>query len=158
MKNPGLLVFMVVLVVALGMLVSQTLKTNERLTQQGWKDRRGDETVRWNESLSVNHIKRFSHILTDNVEEQSDRYVVTVNTLGAQMSAIDVDLEGRLLKIVLKISQAKKESDPAHGQYSYRERYEGEYSRVLTLPGPVNENKMRTEYDNGVLTITIPKR
>jgi HSP20 family protein len=34
----------------------------------------------------------------------------------------------------------------------------GEFHRALTLPGPANAAKMKTDYRNGVLTITIPKK
>jgi HSP20 family protein len=44
-----------------------------------------------------------------------------------------------------------------NGTYQYRERFVGEFQRTLILPGPANAAKMKTEYHNGVLTITIPK-
>ncbi|MDD1643853.1 MAG: Hsp20/alpha crystallin family protein [Methylococcaceae bacterium] len=34
----------------------------------------------------------------------------------------------------------------------------GEFHRALTLPEPANTARMKADYHNGVLTITIPKK
>jgi HSP20 family protein len=39
----------------------------------------------------------------------------------------------------------------------HRERYEGEMTRVVTLPGAVDESKVEATYEHGVLTVRIPK-
>jgi HSP20 family protein len=38
-----------------------------------------------------------------------------------------------------------------------RERYEGEMTRVVTLPGAIDESKVEATYEHGVLTVRIPK-
>lgn len=91
------------------------------------------------------------------LQEKSDRYIVTMNAPGADESSIDVKLEGQVLRISIKTEHAKDETDDKNGQYQYRERFVGQFQRALTLPGPANAAKMTTEYHNGVLTITIPK-
>ena len=91
------------------------------------------------------------------LQEKSDRYIVTVNAPGADESSMDVKLEDQVLRISIKTEQAKDETDDKSGEYKYRERFVGQFQRALTLPGPANAAKMTTEYHNGVLTITIPK-
>ncbi len=91
------------------------------------------------------------------LQEKRDRYVVTVNTPGADESSIAVKLENQTLHISVKTEHTKDESADKNGQYKYRERFVGEFQRALTLPGPADAAKMKTEYRNGVLTITIPK-
>ncbi|WP_333875921.1 Hsp20/alpha crystallin family protein [Methylobacter sp.] len=91
------------------------------------------------------------------LQEKPDRYIVTVNAPGADESAMDIKLDDQVLRISIKTEQAKDETDDKSGQYRYRERFVGQFQRVLTLPGPANAAKMTTEYRNGVLTITIPK-
>lgn len=92
------------------------------------------------------------------LQEKPDRYVVTVNAPGAEESSMSVKLEDQLLSISIKTEQAKEETDKKDENYRYRERFVGEFQRVLTLPGPGDAAKMQTEYRNGVLTITIPKK
>jgi HSP20 family protein len=89
------------------------------------------------------------------LQEKPDRYVVTVNAPGADASSINVKLDDKQLHISIK-TEAEKDED-GKDEYRYRERFTGEFHRLLTLPGPANAAKMATEYHNGVLTITIPK-
>ena len=91
------------------------------------------------------------------LQDQSDHYLVTVNAPGAEESSINVKLDGQMLTISIKTEQGKQEEDQ-NDDYRYRERFVGEFHRVLTLPGPVDADNMKTEYRNGVLTITIPKK
>ena len=91
------------------------------------------------------------------LEEKPDRYIVTVNVPGADESSLDVKLTGQKLIISIKTAQAENKTNEQQGQYKYRERFVGEFHRVLTLPGSTNATAMKTDLHNGVLTITIPK-
>jgi HSP20 family protein len=93
------------------------------------------------------------------LQDKQDRYIVTVNVPGADASTMDVKLnDDRLLHISIKTEHSKDETDEKNGQYQYRERFVGEFHRVLTLPGPADAAKLKTEFHNGVLTITLPKK
>ncbi|MDD4914949.1 MAG: Hsp20/alpha crystallin family protein [Methylococcales bacterium] len=92
------------------------------------------------------------------LQDKPDQYVVTVNAPGADESSISVKLEGQLLRIGVKTEQRKDENGGQNNDYRYRERFVGEFQRILTLPGPADAATMNTQYQNGVLTITIPKK
>lgn len=115
----------------------------------------------FDDSFSRFHMKTPSGSLSKmpdvDLQEKSDFYIVTVNAPGADQSSIDVKLEDQVLRISIKTEQAKDETDDKNGQYRYRERFVGQFQRALTLPGPADAAKMKTEYRNGVLTIIIPK-
>ena len=100
----------------------------------------------------------FSKAPDVNLQEKSDRYIVTVNAPGADESSLKVKLEDQQLHISIKTEHAEDKTNENNGQYRYRERFMGEFQRILTLPGPANAAKMQTNYLNGVLTITIPKK
>ena len=53
-----------------------------------------------------------------------------------------------------KNDEFKKEEK---GEMLQQERRIGSFERSLSLPGPVNSNKMKVEYDKGVLVVTLPK-
>ena len=91
------------------------------------------------------------------LEEKPDRFIVTVNVPGADESSLDVRLENQQLHISIKTAHAEDQADEKKGQYKYRERFIGEFNRVLTLPGVADATKMKTNLHNGVLTIIIPK-
>lgn len=114
------------------------------------------------ESFSRFHLKTPLGSLSKSpdvdLEDKTDHYLVTVNAPGADKSSINVNVEGQLLHISIKTEQGKEEQNEDTKQYRYRERFVGELQRVLTLPGPVDASKMKSEYLNGVLTITIPKK
>jgi HSP20 family protein len=103
-------------------------------------------------------LGHFTKVPDVDLEEKPDQYVVTVNAPGADQSSLVVKLEDRVLHISIKTEHAEDQTDDKNGQYSFRERFMGEFHRALTLPGPANAAKMTTDYHNGVLTITIPKQ
>lgn len=92
------------------------------------------------------------------LQDKADHYLVTVNAPGAEESSINVQLDDRRLTISIKTEQGKQQDDDQSGRYRFRERFVGEFHRILTLPGPANADNMKTEYRNGILTITIPKK
>jgi len=103
-------------------------------------------------------LGNFTKVPDVDLQEKPDQYVVTVNAPGADESSLVVKLEDRILHISIKTEHAEDETDEKNGQYSFRERFMGEFHRSITLPGSANAAKMKTDYHHGVLTITIPKQ
>ncbi|MDH3391909.1 MAG: Hsp20/alpha crystallin family protein [Desulfobulbaceae bacterium] len=91
---------------------------------------------------------------TDLIEED-DRYVVKMNIPGSEKAEIQVDVEGEKLTVKAKTQTAQKKEDS--DSYLRMERRMGSFQRALTLPGPVDSGAMETEYEDGVLTIILPK-
>ncbi len=50
-----------------------------------------------------------------------------------------------------------QEQKEEKGRYIRRERYEGEMTRVVSLPGPIDESRVEATYEHGVLKVHIPK-
>lgn len=93
------------------------------------------------------------------LQNKSDSYLITVNVPGADQSSMKVTLENqRMLHISIKTEQEQDQSHNKNGEYQYRERFIGEFHRILTLPGPGDSANLKTAYRNGVMTITIPKK
>lgn len=90
------------------------------------------------------------------IEDRGDRYVVRMDLPGVDKSDISVSLDGQVLSVSGKTSEVKDERDSA-GRILRQERRTGQFQRVLTLPGPVQSEKMEAKYADGVLTITVPK-
>ncbi len=115
----------------------------------------GDSFSRFHMNTPLGSLSKVPDI---DLQEKPDQYVVTVNAPGADQSSLEVKLEDRTLHISIKTEHAEDQTDEKNGQYSFRERFMGEFHRALTLPGPADAAKMKTDYRNGVLTITIPKK
>jgi HSP20 family protein len=92
------------------------------------------------------------------VQDEGDHYVVKVDLPGGDKSNVDVSCKDKELKIsgsLDQIDELKEESD--RGSLLRHERRSGRFSRTIPLPAPVEVDKMETEFDKGILTITIPK-
>jgi HSP20 family protein len=114
----------------------------------------------FNQSFSRFHhnspLGAYGKIPDLDLQEKSDSYVVTINVPGADESSLNVKLEEQILHISVKTEHI--EDSNASGKYKQQERFRGEFHRSLRLPSEVQEDKMKTDYRNGVLTITIPKK
>ena len=53
--------------------------------------------------------------------------------------------------------ETKEENESQQGRYHVRERRQGAFSRTVTLPYPIQNDKVEASFENGVLTLTLPK-
>lgn len=81
-----------------------------------------------------------------NVYEDADNYRVQVELPGARKEDITVALENA----ELTVTATRKENGP-DGDSS------AEYRRSLTVPEGIDPAKVEAVYENGVLTVTLPK-
>lgn len=89
-----------------------------------------------------------------NVTEDKNSYYVRAELPGISSKDLDISVTGDALSISgEKVVQA--EDDKA--KYHRREREAGRFSRVITLPGQVDTNKVAATSENGILTVTLPK-
>ncbi|HTA95767.1 MAG TPA: Hsp20/alpha crystallin family protein [Verrucomicrobiae bacterium] len=88
------------------------------------------------------------------VQEDKDNYVFRAELPGLKREEIDVSLQDD----TLVISGERKVEKVEEGVEVHRqERYYGKFQRILTLPEPVAADKVKAEYKDGVLTVTLPK-
>jgi HSP20 family protein len=90
------------------------------------------------------------------LEERDGNYLVKADIPGAKESDVDVNLDGRLLSISSQ-TQGQEKQTADNGQVTRQESYSSSFQQAFTLPGPVNASGMRSQYRDGVLTVTIPK-
>jgi HSP20 family protein len=86
--------------------------------------------------------------------ETDNAYQVRIDIPGMNAADIDVQVHRNLLTI----SGQRRDEKEENGKTFHRvERRSGKFSRSLTLPANVNENEVAAEYDQGVLTVMLPK-
>ena len=90
------------------------------------------------------------------VRENADHYIVYVNLPGTDKNDISVTLDGQRLSIKGK-QDLKKQNRDAMGNVIFQVRQSGRFHRSITLSKTVDQSKMKTHLDNGVLKILIPK-
>lgn len=90
--------------------------------------------------------------------EEDERFVARVDLPGAEESDIRVTLDGDRLRIEASRVVANEARDDGDGGVTVRrERHVGRFVRTLTLPGAVDAARMETKYEDGVLTVLLPK-
>lgn len=89
------------------------------------------------------------------VADNGEEIVVVADVPGFESADIDVSVQNRRLTISAETSD-ETETDEA-GDYYRRERTSRSASRTVTLPADVDEAEARASYENGVLTVELPK-
>ncbi|MCE9613620.1 MAG: Hsp20 family protein [Lentisphaerae bacterium] len=89
------------------------------------------------------------------VTDDGDHYTVRFDLPGVDKNQINVRLDDRILTVSGRAESAVREED--HDKTLRMERRVGQFERSLTLPGPVQTDKMDARYADGVLTVTVPK-
>ncbi|OQX55599.1 MAG: hypothetical protein B5M53_04045 [Candidatus Cloacimonas sp. 4484_209] len=88
------------------------------------------------------------------VEESKDNIKVTAELPGMKKDDIKLTISDGQLVIQGERKFEKEEKDKT---YHRIERSYGKFRRVISLPTEVVEDKAKASYENGILTVTIPK-
>jgi HSP20 family protein len=88
-----------------------------------------------------------------NVWEDSECVYVEAEVPGVPMSDIEINVVGS----ELSIKGQRKPLGNGNLTYHRQERSSGEFARFLTLPDPIDADKVEAVLKNGVLTIKLPK-
>lgn len=89
------------------------------------------------------------------LQDSGDNYLLKVDIPGVEESEITVTSENGKLTIKAK---SHKEEQEKRKDFLKQERFEGMYMRTMTLPDDADAQKLKSEYKDGVLQITIPKK
>lgn len=90
-----------------------------------------------------------------NISEEKEAFKVTMAAPGMKKDDFKIDVEGNLITISAESEESKEEKDK---KYSRKEYNYSSFSRSFTLPQDVNKDKIEAKYDNGVLTLALPKK
>ena len=88
------------------------------------------------------------------ISEDDHAFNVTAEMPGARPEDVEVTVDEDVLTIRAERMQ-ERETD--RRDYHLVERSVGVFQRSLRLPAPVDPAKVQASFDNGVLTVTIPK-
>lgn len=88
------------------------------------------------------------------VIENKNEIIVKASIPGIKPDDIDITLTGD--QLTLK-GETKSEQKIEEGNYVRQERRFGAFQRTVTLPTSVVSDKAKAEFENGVLTLTLPK-
>jgi len=93
------------------------------------------------------------YIPTSDVYETSEALMVVMEVPGVERNNIEVALENDVLRVEAKIDFSRyKGLEPVYTEYNV-----GHYARSFALSGGLDQNKIKAELQDGVLSIALPK-
>ncbi len=100
--------------------------------------------------------------LAVDVYEDEDNFVVEAALPGFSPEQVDLAIEENILHIKSNVVETEDEgSDNGEAivgpTYYLRGRFHGSFERKLRLPKYVDTNAVDAKFENGVLTVTLPK-
>ena len=88
-----------------------------------------------------------------NVSEDKDNYYVRAELPGVKPE--DLDISATVDSLI--ITGERKISEEENVNFHRREREAGKFSRVISLPGQIDPDKVEAKCKNGILTVILPK-
>ena len=90
------------------------------------------------------------------VKEGDNAYTVSAEIPGVKKEDIHVTVEGGMVTVRAEVKQEDVQTQDEKVLRS--ERYYGSVSRGISLPQDVDQSLAKAKYDNGVLTLNLPKK
>ena len=98
--------------------------------------------ARWNPAVSVS--------------ETNEELVLTAELAGLDEEDISIEFENNVLTIAGEKVHEHEGGDDERNYHVY-ERYFGSFNRSFTLPRTVDANSITATFDQGILTVKLPK-
>lgn len=86
--------------------------------------------------------------------QTDDEVVVKASLPGMKSDDVQISITGDMLSLK---GEFKQEDDKKERAYHLREQRYGAFERAFALPTAVVSDKAKAEFENGILTITLPK-
>ncbi|HTB32078.1 MAG TPA: Hsp20/alpha crystallin family protein [Bacteroidia bacterium] len=98
---------------------------------------------------------RASFVPAVNISEKETNFLVEVSAPGFKKEDFKILSENGVLTISSEHTEEKKEEN---AKFTRREFRKGSFSRSFTLPENVNTENISAAYENGVLSVELPKK
>lgn len=89
-----------------------------------------------------------------NVGSTADRVDIYLFAAGLDPAKLDISIE----KNLLSVSGERKAPLETGVEYYRKERFDGAFRRVITLPEDIDADRVKAHYRDGILQIEIPRR
>lgn len=90
------------------------------------------------------------------VKETDGGYTVQAEVPGVPKEDIHVSIDGNVVSLRAEVRQMDQQTE---GEKVLRsERYFGSVARSFQLPADIDVGQAKAKYDNGILTLTLPKK
>ena len=90
------------------------------------------------------------------VTENDQAYTVKAEIPGVDKKDIDIKIDGNVVSIHAKVERSTEQKEGE--RVIRRERYSGTFGRTFSLAGEIDQSTATAQYQDGVLTLTLPKK
>ena len=90
-----------------------------------------------------------------NVEETKEELLLSAELPGMNIENVEIEVENNVLTLRGEKKEVKEEGDDR--RYHLWERSYGSFQRGFTLPRTVNTDQISARFEDGILTIQMPK-
>ena len=101
--------------------------------------------------------KNAKNMMKTDIREHDNGYEVDIDLPGFKKDEINLELENGYLTVSAAKGLDKDEKDK-EGKYIRRERYAGAMQRSFYVGDTLTQEDIKAKYDNGILSISIPKK
>ena len=101
--------------------------------------------------------KHSKNLMKTDVKETDNGYELDIDLPGFKKDEITAHLEDGYLTVSAAKSVDKDEKDK-EGRYIRRERYSGSMTRSFYVGNAVTEQDIKAKYEDGILSLSIPKK
>ena len=91
-----------------------------------------------------------------NIQNKNDRYVITFNLAGMDKKDIKLSVDDDRMLTIEGTQKEQKSKDT--NSFITKEIHIGEFKRTILLPDDIKLETLQTEYNNGILEVTIIKK
>jgi HSP20 family protein len=86
------------------------------------------------------------------IEETDDTFIVEIEMPGARAEDIDVELHDNQIRVTGEVKERERK-----GVLRRQTRQIGRFEHLVTVPGEFDPDNVEATYDDGVLTLRLPK-
>jgi HSP20 family protein len=115
----------------------------------------------FDDSNSAAPVRRRVAGFAVDVHEDEAAYILVGNLPGFSKDDIKIEIDGNQVNISadpVVAASTPEATTPAKPKVLRHERYAGAFSRGFSLPVEIDDTQSQAKYENGVLTLTLPKK
>lgn len=98
-----------------------------------------------------------TEMMKADVKELENGYELSMNLPGVKKEDIKAELKNGYITVSAS-TETSNDSQDDDGNYLRRERFYGSTSRSFYVGDQIREEDIKAKYENGVLTLTVPKK
>ena len=89
-----------------------------------------------------------------NITESKESFILRAELPGVKGEDLDIQATGKNISLS---GERQIASEGENIKYHRREREAGKFSRIVSLPGEIDSDKVKANLTDGVLTVVMPK-